>query len=144
MKKPNVLLEEGPLWLVSSCLVGLKTRYDGKSKPSESCLHFLSDKRWIPVCPEQLGGLSTPRKPAHIGGGDGRDVISGKSLVLTETNDDVSEALIAGARQVFKIYELQNIAGMCVKARSPSCGLIEILGVTSSYLLGKGVVLKEF
>ncbi|MDA3972213.1 MAG: DUF523 domain-containing protein [Desulfobulbaceae bacterium] len=136
--------EEGPVWLVSSCLIGLKTRYDGKSKPSESCLQFLADKRWIPVCPEQLGGLATPRNPAIIIGGDGMDVINGKASLLTQTGDDVSEAFLAGAEQVFKICELQEVAGMCVKSRSPSCGLMEILGVTSAYLLQKGIVLKEF
>ncbi len=136
--------KEGPVWLVSSCLIGLKTRYDGRSKPSEACLQFLADKRWVPVCPEQLGGLATPRNPAIIIGGDGLDVINGKASVLTRTGDDVSEAFLAGAEQVFKICELQEVAGMCVKARSPSCGLMEILGVTSAYLLQKGIVLKEF
>lgn len=136
--------EEGPVWLVSSCLIGLKTRYDGTSKPNESCLQFLADKRWVPVCPEQLGGLATPRSPAILIGGDGMDVINGKASLLTQTGDDVSAAFLAGAEQVFKICELQEVAGMCVKARSPSCGLMEILGVTSAYLLQKGIVLKEF
>ena len=144
MKKNNVLPKVGSIWLVSGCLVGLKTRYDGECNASPACLQFLADKNWIPVCPEQLGGLTTPRSPATFVGGDGKDVINGVASLITDAGDDVRDAFIEGAQQVFKICKLQDIAGMCVKARSPSCGLHEILGVTSAYLLNKGVMLKEF
>ncbi len=144
MKKTAVFPGKRPVWLVSSCLIGLKTRYDSKSKPSKPCLLFLSDKHWIPVCPEQLGGLATPRNPATIIGGDGQGVLDGTAFLQTGDGEDVSAAFIEGAKQVYKICELQEVAGMCVKARSPSCGLIEILGVTSAYLLSKGMILKEF
>lgn len=144
MKKHDVLPGKRSLWLVSSCLIGLKTRYDFQSKPRDACLHFLSDKCWIPVCPEQLGGLATPRTPATIIGGDGLAVLNGTAFVRTLDGEDVSAAFIEGAKQVYQICALQEVAGMCVKARSPSCGLIEILGVTSAYLLSKGLILKEF
>jgi uncharacterized protein YbbK (DUF523 family) len=144
MKKPNVSHEERRIWLVSSCLVGLKTRYDGKSRPSLSCLEFLKDKIWLPVCPEQLGGLPTPRDPAKITDGNGYDVLSRKTTVMTVQSVDVSCEFISGARAIFTLVKMQKIAGMCVKARSPSCGLHEILGVTSALLLQEGVNLKEF
>lgn len=144
MKKPDVLHEEMEIWLVSSCLVGLKTRYDGKSKPSPACLEFLSDKIWIPVCPEQLGGLPTPRDPAKITDGNGYDVLSGKTTVMTMKSVNVSAEFISGARRVFELVKMQQITGMCVKARSPSCGRHEILGVTTALLLQEGVDVKEF
>lgn len=144
MRKSDVLPEKTEMWLVSSCLVGLTTRYDGESKPSGPCLGFLADKRWIPVCPEQLGGLATPRVPAVIKGGDGNAVLVGTAQVITAEGVDVSTAFIHGAKQVLEIIRSQDIAGMCVKARSPSCGLEEILGVTSALLLHEGVQLREF
>ena len=144
MEKPNVLPEEKDLWLVSSCLVGLKTRYDCQKKTNEHCVEFLADKYWIPVCPEQLGGLSTPRVPAVIEGGDGDDVLAGVARVLTTEGEDVTDAFIHGARQVLEIYRGQNIRGMCVKARSPSCGCLEIRGVTSALLQQEEILLKEF
>lgn len=144
MKKPDVLHEEREIWLVSSCLVGLKTRYDGKSKPSPSCLEFLRDKIWVPVCPEQLGGLPTPRDPAKITEGNGYDVLAGKTTVMTTKSVNVSAEFISGARRVFELVKMQKITGMCVKARSPSCGRYEILGVTTALLLQEGVDVKEF
>ncbi|MCI5141219.1 MAG: DUF523 domain-containing protein, partial [Candidatus Electrothrix sp. ATG1] len=63
--------------LISCCLVGLCTRYDGQSKPDKYCLKYLKDFIYIPVCPEQLGGLPTPRPPAELNGGDGMDVLTG-------------------------------------------------------------------
>ncbi len=144
MKKYDVLSEQRPLWLVSSCLVGLKTRYDGLSKPNSACLQFLEDKCWIPVCPEQLGGLATPRLPAEIKDGNGSDVIAGTAAVLTVDGADVSDQFVAGAEQVLQLFGQQNVTGMCVKARSPSCGLHEVLGVTSGLLLSKRLLLKEF
>lgn len=77
-------------------------------------------------------------------GGDGQDAIDGKASLVNKMGEDVRDAFLKGAKQVYAICELQDIAGMCVKARSPSCGLHEIRGVTSAYLLSKGVVLKEF
>ncbi len=144
MLKSDVLDKKNGFWLVSSCLVGLRTRYDGKRKPNETCLQFLADKTWIPVCPEQLGGLATPRVPAKITHGNGDDVLCGKSFVVTQDGVDVSCEFIAGAKEVIQLISLQNIVGMCVKSRSPSCGLHEILGVTSALLLSKGLFLKEF
>lgn len=144
MAKKDVLPEKKAVWLVSSCLVGLKTRYDGTCKPNESCLHFLEDKYWIPVCPEQLGGLPTPRPAASIRGGTGADVFLGMAQVVVKNGDDVSREFMRGAREILRLSTMLDIAGMCVKARSPSCGLHQILGVTSSLLLENGMFLKEF
>ena len=133
-----------PVYLVSSCLVGLKTRYDGKCKPCLKCQGRLSGKIWLPVCPEQLGGLSTPRVAADLSGGNGHDVLNGRARVVTRNGDDVSRNFIAGALQVLQIADSFNDAGVFLKSRSPSCGLTPTPGVTAALLSQHGYDLLEF
>ena len=130
-----------PLYLVSACLVGLCTRYDGRAKANETCLRQLQDAVWIPVCPEQLGGLSTPREAADIIDGNGEDVLSGRARVITTSGTDVSRAFIHGASQVLAIARSQPIDTVFLKARSPSCGST---GVTAALLRQHGFRLQEF
>ncbi|MBU0945016.1 MAG: DUF523 domain-containing protein [Proteobacteria bacterium] len=132
------------LFLVSACLVGLCTRYDDKKKPNPDCLKFLEGSTWIPVCPEQLGGLPTPRPAADIIGGDGRDVLQGRARVCTKEGEDVTASFSKGARQVLEIALLQEISGVCLKARSPSCAVSGTLGVTAALLADHGYPLHEF
>ena len=87
------------IYLVSACLVGLCTRYDSRLKPDEECIRKLSGRHWVPVCPEQLGGLPTPRAPADLVGGDGNDVLAGRARVVTRDGVDVTSHFIGGARQ---------------------------------------------
>jgi uncharacterized protein YbbK (DUF523 family) len=129
--------------LISSCLVGLCTRYDGRSKPDERCLRYLNDFIYIPVCPEQLGGLSTPRPAADLHDGDGMDVLTGFASVITRDGMDVTKEFIAGAEGVLKIARDQNIRLALLKARSPSCG-VKKLGVTAALLAASGIKLVEF
>jgi len=130
--------------LVSSCLIGLCTRYDGCSKPDAACLQALQDFHYIPVCPEQLGGLPTPRTAADLTGGDGMDVLKGQSLVITRDGVDVSREFIAGAQAVLRIAQAQDIKLAMFKAKSPSCGLTPILGVTTALLLTHDIRIIEF
>ena len=78
------------LCLVSACLVGLCTRYDCCSKQNQDCLPLLLQFDWIPVCPEQLGGLPTPRLPAQIMGGDGHAVLAGHAMVIDPYGRDLT------------------------------------------------------
>ena len=130
-----------PLYLVSACLVGLCTRYDGAVRADDTCLRLLRGAVWIPVCPEQLGGLPTPREAAHIIDGNGEDVLSGKARVVTRGGADVSRAFIQGARQVLAVARSQPIDTVFLKARSPSCGST---GVTAALLRQHGFRLREF
>ncbi|MBU0681784.1 MAG: DUF523 domain-containing protein [Proteobacteria bacterium] len=133
-----------PRFLVSSCLVGLASRYDGCSKENAECLQFLGDKVWLPVCPEQLGGLATPRPAAVLVGGDGAAVLSGAAHVVTRDGIDVSTQFIKGAEQVLSIARQQGICGICLKARSPSCAVSGQQGVTAALLVRHGFSLYEF
>ena len=123
-----------PVYLISSCLLSLCTRYDGKIKTCPKALVHLHNAILIPVCPEQLGGLSTPREAADLIGGDGHDVINSRASVLTKGGTDVTAAFIRGAEQTLKIAQMQNISKAILKTRSPSCAVTGKIGVTAALL----------
>ena len=130
--------------LVSACLTGLCTRYDGQSKASPACLQQLVNYHWIPVCPEQLGGLPTPRPPAQLINGDGHAVLAGTAQVVDSDGTDVSAQFIRGAFMVLAIARAQNIERCFLKAGSPSCGLEPYPGVTAALLLSHGIRVVSF
>jgi len=131
--------------LVSACLVGLCTRYDGQSKASAECRRLLRGLDWIPVCPEQLGGLPTPRPAAELVGGDGTAVLDDRARVVDRLGRDVSHAFILGARQVLLIARARNASLALLKAKSPSCGCggHGVLGVTAALLRKEGITCRE-
>ena len=100
--------------LVSACLLGCPTRYDGKSVPSEKVLALAADNVLIPVCPEQLGGLTTPRKPSER-------QPDGETLLMND-GTDVTENYRRGVDITLKIAELDRIDYAILKSCSPSCG----------------------
>ena len=133
------------IFLVSSCLVGLCTRYDGQEKPNNMCVSRLEKAIWIPVCPEQLGGLPTPREAADITDGDGEQVLTGQARVLTRNGGvDLTAQFIKGAKQVLKIAQSQNITSAFLKSKSPSCGVKGTIGVTAALLQSHGIDVQEF
>ncbi len=131
-------------YLVSACLLGLCTRYDGKTKTHRQCLVETTGTICIPVCPEQLGGLPTPREAADIIGGDGSDVLAGTAKVATKSGRDLTAEFIRGAEQVLQIATLQNVSMAFLKARSPSCAVTGKIGVTAALLQSAGIKLIEF
>ncbi|MFZ5770423.1 MAG: DUF523 domain-containing protein [Thermodesulfobacteriota bacterium] len=145
LEKEKTILHEKPrIYLVSACLLGLRTRYDGRLKPCEACRLMVKNAVCIPVCPEQLGGLPTPRTAADLVGGDGYDVLAGRAAVVTRDGRDVTAPFLLGARQVLTIAMAQQISGVLLKSRSPSCGLTPRFGVTAALLKQHGFVLREF
>jgi uncharacterized protein YbbK (DUF523 family) len=130
--------------LVSACLVGLCTRYDGCLKTNDDCLRTLMGRHWIPVCPEQLGGLATPRPAADLVDGDGHAVLAGTAQVLTKDGVDVSQPFIKGAEQVLQVARLQGSTLFLAKSGSPSCGLGTCPGVTTALLLANGLQVQSF
>lgn len=130
--------------LVSACLTGLCTRYDGLSKPSAACMEHLAGRNWIPVCPEQLGGLPTPRTAADLTGGDGFAVLAGQASVIDREGRDVTEQFIRGAEQCLAIARARNITVALLKAGSPSCGLTPATGVTAALLSANGIRVVEY
>lgn len=119
--------------IISACLLGQTCRYDGRSKAARTVLERLQGWREegevVAVCPEELGGLSTPRPAAELHGGDGAAVWRGEATVLrVEDGGDVTESFRIGAQRAAEMGEGATEA--ILKARSPSCGcgLTEIDG----------------
>jgi uncharacterized protein YbbK (DUF523 family) len=98
--------------IVSACLAGLHCRYDGAGKPSEKVIRLVEKGQAIPVCPEQLGGLPTPRAPAELIG----------EKVMRKDGIDVTEEFHRGAREALQLARLVGAKSAILKARSPSCG----------------------
>lgn len=104
--------------LMSACLLGVGCRYDGAEKPlpKEIVERLKANFILIPVCPEQLGGLSTPRNPAERVG----------EKVISITGDDVTMQYEKGAREALKIAKESDCRIALLKEKSPSCGCGEI------------------
>jgi len=108
--------------LVSACLAGFDVKYDGSHNLNLKIKKWFDDKKAMPICPEVLGGLSIPREPAEIVGGDGEDVLNGQAKVMTNTGKDVTEQFIKGAYETLKIAREYDATMVVLKERSPSCG----------------------
>ncbi|TAN61614.1 DUF523 domain-containing protein [bacterium] len=142
-----------PPVIVSACLVGLKTRHDGKEIQNSEVLELLKGMAFIPVCPEQLGGLPTPRPAAEISGGRARDVLEGKAKVIDENGFDVTDGFLRGAREVLKLAKLTGATTAILKEKSPSCGVAFIYrngaivngaGVLAELLQKEGIEVKGY
>ena len=122
--------------LVSACLAGFACRYDGKDKKSDNrIIELIKAGKAIPVCPEQLGGLTTPRESAGIFQGLGEDVLLGKTTVKTiNRGNDVTEGFVKGAEEVLRIAKLFGIKKAVLKQRSPSCGCGKTWQLDANYV----------
>ena len=108
--------------LVSACLIGLPCAYHGGSNISTKVVESLKKESFTPVCPEMMGGLTTPRSRARIVGGDGTAVLAGKARVVTMKGVDVTDAYIKGAKEVLRIAKKYMVKEAIMKSLSPSCG----------------------
>lgn len=102
--------------LVSACLLGVNCRYDGKNGRNEDALLLLNDYELIPVCPEQLGGMETPREPSECW------IEDGKVRVRNKKGEDVTDFFVRGGEEALKLAELYGCKYAVLKERSPSCG----------------------
>ncbi|MDQ3987346.1 MAG: DUF523 domain-containing protein [Actinomycetota bacterium] len=108
--------------LVSACLAGCACRYDGTDNLDDRLGRLISDGRAVLVCPEEDGGLGTPRPPAEIVGGDGGDVLDGRARVLTVDGEDVTKQYLRGVRVALERARRTGARAAVLKSRSPSCG----------------------
>jgi len=120
--------------LISACLLGVSCRYDGKSKPHEKLMSMMKSNTFIPVCPEILGGLATPRSPAEIVG----------NRVVNSDGLDVTKQYIRGAEEVLRICKLYDCKLAILKSNSPSCGVGRVYDGTFKGILtdGHGICAK--
>ena len=109
--------------IISACLLGVRCRYDGAARPLRSFPEEIAGQALLPVCPEELGGLATPRPAADIeAGAGGEAVLDGGARVLRGDGTDVTAAFLRGAEIVTKIARDRGVALACLKSESPSCG----------------------
>lgn len=130
--------------LISECLLGVTCRYDGKSKPMDASLliRLMEQYELIPVCPEQLGGLKTPRAPSER---------QEDGTIVSNVGEDVTVQYHKGAEQALHLAGLFQCRKALLKERSPSCGngviydgsfsgkLTDGNGVTADLLLENGI-----
>ena len=102
--------------LVSACLLGVSCRYDGQSKAYPLVEELCRRHEVVPVCPEQLGGLPTPRVPAERQG----------AQVVTKEGGDVTAQYLRGAAEAVHLARKLGCTVAILKERSPSCGSGEI------------------
>ena len=133
--------------LVSSCVLGLPTRYDGNGEfnKDEKLIDILIKKNifFIPLCAEQLGGLETPREPTEIEKGfTSKDILSGKGKILTKSGKDLTEKFLKGAHIVLEFCKGYEITHAVLAQRSPSCGYSKVYdgSFEGKLIEGKGIL----
>lgn len=126
--------------LVSACLLGLNTRYDGQTKQCMAVKRYLEQQQLlpIPICPEQLGGLPTPRCASSFKCGDGLAVLNGTGELCTESGHIVTAQFLTGAQQSVHIAQLTGCTAAILKQRSPSCG-VDFIYQGKQIIAGQGV-----
>jgi uncharacterized protein YbbK (DUF523 family) len=138
------MADEGkPALLISACLLGVACNHEGRGSPRAVVDELAKHYRLVPVCPEVLGGLPTPRAAAELQGGDGSDVVAGTgdARVVNVDGVDVTAAYRRGAEAAVMVAKAVGAERAVLKARSPSCGSSAVYDGTFSrrLLAGQGV-----
>jgi len=138
--------------LISSCLIGIYCRYDGKTTSSERLVDLVREGKAIFICPEQIGGLATPRVPAEIEHGKtAKDVLEGRAKVVGDDGSDVTREFVNGANETLKLCKRLGIKIAILREKSPSCGSSKVFdgtflgnkisghGITTELLINNGI-----
>lgn len=139
--------------LVSACLLGAECRYDGRHNRDSALERELEARgmRPIPFCPEEHGGLGTPRPAAWIESESAAAVLDERARVVTHSGVDVSAQFVAGAKGALHVCQAHGIRRAFLKERSPSCGscathiggaLVAGPGVTTALLQRNGITVE--
>ncbi|BDR68016.1 hypothetical protein K144313037_20410 [Clostridium tetani] len=108
--------------IISACLCGVNCKYNGKNNLKEGVEKLLKEGKLIPVCPEQLGGMETPREPHEIVDSTALEVLRGKGKVLSITYKDSTDKFIKGAYETLRMAKDLGVTEAILKSNSPSCG----------------------
>ncbi|EYE89457.1 hypothetical protein Q428_02405 [Fervidicella metallireducens AeB] len=139
------------MYLISACLCGVNCKYNGGNNFNEKVYRLYKENKALLVCPEELGGLPTPRTPCEIVEGSAIEVLNGKGKILNKDGLDVTENFIKGAKEVLKVAKAENCKLAILKSKSPSCGKGQIYdgsfsgkltngnGITAEILIENGV-----
>ncbi|ANQ51900.1 DUF523 domain-containing protein [Flammeovirga sp. MY04] len=125
-----------PKYIISSCLVGVKCRYNGTCSSTINLEDMIQSGEAIPICPEVIGGLPTPREPVEI------QQTEDGIRVTNKAGNDYTPQFLKSAEEVLKICQDNGITNAILQSRSPSCGFGKIYDGTFSGKLieGNGVV----
>ena len=123
-----------PKLLVSACLLGTPCRYDGEAKRNDAVCALAEKFELVPICPEVMGGLPTPRTPSERQGG----------RVVAKDGRDVTAEYRRGAEIALELAQREGIRAAVLKERSPSCGSGEIYdgSFTGALTAGDGVTVE--
>ncbi len=126
------------MYLVSACLAGVNCRYDGKDSADERVMELVNQGKAIPVCPEQLGGLSTPRISCELVNQ------TGDKKIINKEGTDRTEEFKLGAERTLAIAKALGVSKAIMKSKSPSCGCGQIYDGTFSGTLipGNGMAVE--
>lgn len=108
--------------IISACLCGVNCKYNGKNNLKDGVEKLLKEGMLIPVCPEQLGGMETPREPHEIVESTALEVLRGNGKVLSITGKDSTDKFIKGAYETLRIAKDLGVTEAILKSNSPSCG----------------------
>ncbi len=127
--------------LISACLAGINCKYSGGNNLNPELRDLVNSGKAVPVCPEQLGGLITPRTPAEIIKDSEENI-----KVITKTGTDVTKEYILGAERALAIAKALNIKTAVLQSRSPSCGCGYIYDgtFTKHLIVGNGITAELF
>jgi len=124
--------------IVSSCLLGVNAKYNGDTNTNKLLLKYSHLAQYLPICPEQLGGLTTPRSPVEIQNGTGADVLAGTARAKNDQGLDVTSQFRLGAEQALYLTRIMPVTAAILKARSPSCGSRGIYDGTFNHIAREG------
>ncbi|NFI96000.1 DUF523 domain-containing protein [Clostridium botulinum] len=113
------------MYIISACLCGVNCKYSGENNLNEKCAELFRKGKAILVCPEQLGGLSTPRTPVELKN-SAQDILEGNGIAITKDGLDVTNQFIKGAYETLKIAKEVNVTKAILKEKSPSCGVNKV------------------
>jgi uncharacterized protein YbbK (DUF523 family) len=128
--------------LVSPCLIGIRTRWNEDREEIEDLINLVKSGQAVFMCPEQIGGLTTPRDPSEIEPGKtAKDVLNGDARVLTPTGKDVTKQFVVGAQRILEFCQRMGVEVAVLKSGSPSCGSQRTFDgtFTDTKIVGKGI-----
>lgn len=146
MNKNLKLTNNEPI-MVSACLLGIKCTYNCEIRKSDEVVKLAKRKTLIPFCPEQLGGMGTPRTAMSIVEGSGEDVLDFEAKVMNEESSDITSHFHTGTEESMKYATLFSVKTAIMRDKSPSCGVYQVynrkIGEEKYLVPGRGVTTAQ-